>query len=72
MVSKLEANSKLSQRQQKELAREERRAPMKSMRKAIRGHAVVRECERQAIRWPNVVTLSCQSGCDLESQPNIE
>jgi len=72
MVSKLEANSKLSQRQQKELAREEQRAPLQSMRKAIRGHAVVRKCERQAIRWPSELTLSCQSGCNLESQPNIE
>lgn len=38
MVSKLEAS-----RQQKELARAERRAPLKSMRKALRGHAAVRE-----------------------------
>lgn len=65
---KARGKSKLSQRQKKELATEEQRTLLKSMRKAVRGHAVVCECKRQAIRWPSVVTLAARAA--LTSNPS--
>lgn len=60
--------SKLSERKQNKLDREEKHAELRSMRKAIWSQAAVQGWEWQVVHWPSVVTLSC----DPDFLPNIE